>query len=184
MITSSQAYQRSTAVNETNRNDEGNYSRFLFKRMDAEVLLDAICQVTGVEEKFAGIPPGSRAIQLWDSAVPHYFLKTFGRPVRVTACTCERAVEPTVAQVLHILNAPGIQEKLSHVGGQVSQLVAKQHKSTDLVEELYLMMYSRFPTDEERKTGVNYLKNQPNRQLAAEDLCWSMMNSIEFVFNH
>ena len=184
VITSSQAYQRSTAVNETNRNDEGNYSRFLFKRMDAEVLLDAICQVTGVEEKFAGIPPGSRAIQLWDSAVPHYFLKTFGRPVRVTACTCERAVEPTVAQVLHILNAPGIQEKLSHVGGQVSQLVAKHHKSTDLVEELYLMMYSRFPTAEERKTGVDYLKDQPNRQLAAEDLCWSMMNSIEFVFNH
>jgi hypothetical protein len=52
------------------------------------------------------------------------------------------------------------------------------------VEELYLLMYSRFPTAEERKNGITYLKNQPNRQLAAEDLCWSMMNSIEFVFNH
>ena len=184
VITASRTYQRSTAVNETNRNDADNYSRFLFKRMDAEVLLDAICQVTGVEEKFAGIPEGSRAIQLWDSAVPHYFLKTFGRPVRVTACTCERAVDPTVSQVLHILNSPGIQEKLSHVGGQISRLVAKEKPAADLVEELYLLMYSRFPTDAERKNGVTYLKNQANRQLAAEDLCWSMMNSIEFVFNH
>jgi len=184
IITASQAYQRSTKVNTTNRIDEDNYSRFLFKRMDAEVLLDAICQVTGVDEKFAGIPKGSRAIQLWDSAVPHYFLKTFGRPVRVTACTCERAVEPTVGQVLHILNAPGIQQKLSHAGGQVSQLVAKYPEATDLVEELYLLMYSRFPTDAERKNGISYLHNQSNRQLAVEDLCWSMMNSIEFVFNH
>ena len=184
VITASQAYQRATTVNATNRIDEDNYSRFLFKRMDAEVLLDAICQVTGVEEKFAGIPKGSRAIQLWDSAVPHYFLKTFGRPVRVTACTCERAVAPTVGQVLHILNAPGIQQKLSHVGGQISSLVARHQDSSDLVEELYLLMYSRFPTDAEHKNGINYLNNQPNRQLAAEDLCWSMMNSIEFVFNH
>ena len=184
IITASQAYQRATTVNATNRIDEDNYSRFLFKRMDAEVLLDAICQVTGVEEKFAGIPKGSRAIQLWDSAVPHYFLKTFGRPVRVTACTCERAIAPTVGQVLHILNAPGIQQKLSHAGGQVSKLVARHQDSSDLVEELYLLMYSRFPTDTERKNGVNYLNNQPNRQLAVEDLCWSLMNSIEFVFNH
>jgi hypothetical protein len=184
LITASAAYQRSVAVNATNREDEDNYSRFLFKRMDAEVLLDAICQVTGVEEKFAGIPEGSRAIQLWDSAVPHYFLKTFGRPVRVTACTCERAVDPTVSQVLHMLNAPGIQEKLSHVGGQVARLVAKHPDPATLIEELYLAMYSRFPTGEERRNGMNYLKNQPNRQLAVEDLCWSMMNSIEFVFNH
>ena len=184
VITASAAYQRSVAVNTTNKEDEDNYSRFLFKRMDAEVLLDAICQVTGVQEKFAGIPVGSRAIQLWDSAVPHYFLKTFGRPVRVTACTCERAVDPTVAQVLHILNSPGIQKKLSHVGGQVASLVARHPDPSVLVEELYLAMYSRFPTSDERQNGMNYLKNQPNRQLATEDLCWSMMNSIEFVFNH
>jgi len=85
---------------------------------------------------------------------------------------------------LHILNAPGIQQKLSHVGGQISSLVARHQDSSDLVEELYLLMYSRFPTDAEHKNGINYLNNQPNRQLAAEDLCWSMMNSIEFVFNH
>ena len=183
-ITASAAYQRSVKVNETNAGDEDNYSRFLFKRLDAEVLLDAICQVTGVEEKFDGIPAGSRAIQLWDSAVPHYFLKTFGRPVRVTACTCERAVEPTVGQVLHILNAPGIQEKLSHVGGQLTRLVKRYPDSSQLVEELYLMMYGRFPTEKERGNSVKYLQGQPDRQLAVEDLCWSMMNSIEFVFNH
>ena len=65
-------------------------------------------------ENFAGVPPGTRAIQLWDSKVPHYFLKLFGRPVRVSACECERNHEPSVAQVLHLLNAPEIQAKLSH----------------------------------------------------------------------
>ena len=81
-ITSSQAYQRSASVNDTNLTDEQNYSRFLFKQLEAEVLLDAVCQATGVGEKFRFVPKGSRAIQLWDSNAEHYFLKTFGRPVR------------------------------------------------------------------------------------------------------
>ena len=73
--------------------------------MDAEVLLDAVCQATGVPEKFDGAPAGTRAIELWDSQVEHYFLRLFGRPVRQTACECERVVEPSVAQVLHLLNS-------------------------------------------------------------------------------
>ena len=85
--------------------DEQNYSRALLKRMDAEVLLDAVCQATGVPEKFDGVPAGTRAIELWDSQVEHYFLRLFGRPVRQTACECERVVEPSVAQVLHLLNS-------------------------------------------------------------------------------
>ncbi|MBT6849452.1 MAG: DUF1549 domain-containing protein, partial [Planctomycetaceae bacterium] len=100
LIIQTDAYQRSSAVNETNERDEQNYSRFLFKQLEAEVMLDAICQTTGVAEKFQGVPVGSRAIDLWDSSVPHYFLETFGRPVRATACECERISEPTVSQVL------------------------------------------------------------------------------------
>jgi len=95
-ITSSAAYQRSSSVNETNARDEQNYSRYLFKQLEAEVFMDAISQTTGIEEKFDGVPEGSRAIQLWDSQVPHYMLKLFGRPSRVTACDCERISEPTV----------------------------------------------------------------------------------------
>ncbi len=86
-----------------------------------------VSQTTGVAERFAGAPPGTRAIQLWDSKVPHYFLKVFGRPQRISACECERNHEPSVAQVLHLLNAPEINAKLSHEGGirgEVSQAPA------------------------------------------------------------
>src|SRR5689334_2958415 len=78
-ITASRVYQHSAKSNSTNQTDEQNYSRFLFKRMDAEVLLDAICEVSGVPEKFEGVPAGSRAIELWDSQMDHYFLRLFGR---------------------------------------------------------------------------------------------------------
>ncbi|MCA9039704.1 MAG: DUF1549 domain-containing protein, partial [Planctomycetaceae bacterium] len=78
LITRSRTYQLSSETNPSNERDEQNYSRALLKTLQAEVLLDAICQVTGVEEKFAGVPAGARSIELWDSQVPHYFLKLFG----------------------------------------------------------------------------------------------------------
>ena len=121
-ITGSRTYQLSSEPNETNQLDEQNYSRALLRRLDAEVLLDAVCQATGVGEKFRGIPRGGRAIELWDNESPHYFLKLFGRPVRVTACQCERSIDPSVAQVLHVLNSPAIQAKLSDAGGQIARL--------------------------------------------------------------
>ncbi len=82
-ITASRVYQLSSKPNATNERDEQNYSRALFKRIPAEVLLDMVCQTTGVGERFDGMPAGTRAIQLWDSKASHYFLKVFGRPERV-----------------------------------------------------------------------------------------------------
>src|SRR5262249_51512119 len=105
LICNSRIYQTSSTPNETNRRDDQNYSRAMFKRMDAEVFIDMTTQVTGVPEKFDGFPLGTRAIQLWDSKVRHYFLKQFGRPVRASACECERIAEPNIAQVLHLLNS-------------------------------------------------------------------------------
>ena len=185
VITASETYQRASKPTETNRRDDSNYSRALLKRLDAEVLFDAVCQTTGVSEKFYGLPDGYRAIQLWDSKVPHYFLKLFGRPVRETACSCERASEPSVGQVLHLLNAPSIQAKLSHQGGRIAKLTASRKETPALVEDLYLTFFSRFPTAEERQYAVDYLNEAPaGRRAAAEDLAWSLMNSLEFIFNH
>jgi hypothetical protein len=184
-ITASRAYQRSSKPNATNERDEQNASRALFKRLDAEVLLDMVCQTSGVPEKFSGVPAGSRAIQLWDSQVRHYFLKLFGRPVRVSACECERVHEPGVAQVLHFLNSPEIHAKLAHDGGTVAKLVKEKADDAALAEELYLTFYSRYPSEKEKKIAVEYLKeNRSNRREATEDLAWSLMNSLEFVFNH
>jgi hypothetical protein len=183
-IAVSAAYQRSSQTNPTNERDEQNYSRALFKRMPAEVLFDAVCQTTGVDEKFDGLPAGYRAIQLWDSQAPHYFLRLFGRPQRQTACECERNTQASVAQVLHLMNSPEINSKLSHDAGRVARLAREIDADDKLVEELYLTFYSRFPTESERAKGVEHLRSSPaGRRAAAEDLAWSLLNSLEFVFN-
>jgi hypothetical protein len=144
-----------------------------------------VSQATGVPERYRGMPAGTRAIQLWDSKVPHYFLKVFGRPERLSACACERNHEPSVAQVLHLLNAPEVQAKLSHEGGHVAKLVKRMREDGPLVEELYLTFYSRMPTEEERQGALAYLRgHKGQRRQAAEDLAWSLLNSLEFVFNH
>ena len=184
-ITASATYQRSSAPNETNVRDEQNYSRALLKKIDAEVLLDMVCQVTGVPEKFAGVPAGSRAIQLWDSKVPHYFLRLFGRPVRATSCECERNTEPSVGQVLHLLNSPEIHAKLEHEAGRVATLVRENPDDGPLVDELFLTCLGRPPTAQERADTTEHLRREHSRRReAAEDLAWSLMNSLEFLFNH
>ncbi len=182
-ITASHVYQLSTKPNATNADDELNFSRALFRRIDAEVLLDMVSQTTGVPERFEGMPAGTRAIQLWDSKTNHYFLKLFGRPSRASACECERVQEPGVSQVLHLMNSPEIQAKLSHPNGTVAKLVQTFGKDGPLVEELYLTFLCRLPTDTERATAAKYLARFPGqRQQAAEDLAWGLLNSLEFVF--
>ncbi|HEY7309892.1 MAG TPA: DUF1549 domain-containing protein [Gemmataceae bacterium] len=185
VIAASRVYQLSSEPNATNERDEQNYSRARFKRIGAEVLLDMVSQTTGVPERFSGAPAGTRAIQLWDSKVRHYFLKVFGRPERISACECERNHEPSVAQVLHLLNAPEIHAKLSHEGGYVAKLVKRQPADGPLVEELYLTFFSRVPQEKERQVALAYLReHKDNRRAAVEDLAWSMVNSLEFIFNH
>ena len=184
VITASRTYQLSTEPNEFNRRDEQNYSRALLKRLDAEVRFDMVCQVTGIPEKFDGVPAGPRAVQLWDSQVKHYFLTLFGRPVRASACECERVDSASVSQVLHILNSPQIHAKLEDDGGTLAKLVKSEPDPEKIAEGLYLLTYSRPPTAEERSTIVAYLQKSPNLRKAVEDVVWSLMNTVEFLFNH
>jgi hypothetical protein len=185
VIAASRVYQTSSRPNDTNEKDERNFSRGLMKRPDAEVMLDMICQATGVPEKFVGSPSVTRAVQLWDSKARHEFLKLFGRPVRATACECERTKEPSVAQVLNLLNSPDVQAKLSHEAGTVARLVREQKDDAKLVDELYLTFFARLPSKDEMRIATDHLKKHAaTRRTAAEDLAWAMLNSIEFVFNH
>ncbi len=185
-ITGTDAYQRSNVPNATNASDSQNYSVASLRRIDAEVLLDMVTQATGVPEKFAGVPAGTRAIELWDSKVVHEFLKLFGRPIRATACECERNVEPSVGQVLHVLNSPALQDKLSHESGAVARLVRDLPEDRKLTEEMYLTVYARMPKADELASALDHFgKAGPGRRReAAEDLAWTMLNSIEFLFNH
>ena len=183
-IIASASYQRATEPTAGNERDEQNYSRALFKRMTAEVLLDAVCQTTGVPEKFNGTPYGSRAIQLWDSRAAHYFLRIFGRPLRATACSCERSAAPNVSQVLHLMNSPEIEQKLEHAGGRMKQ-IATITDDKQLVDEMYLTFFARYPNDVERQAAYDFLnRSGAKRREAVEDLAWSLLNTLEFTFNH
>lgn len=186
LICLSETYRRSSTPNETNQRDGQNYSRFLWKRPSAEVLFDAVCQVTGVEEKFAGVPAGVRAIELWDSQVAHDFLKLFGRPTRLTACECERTVEPSVGQVLHVLNSPAIEQKVSHAGGRIARLTREISDDARLIDELFLTFLGRHPQSGELEAAREHLRTAgpTGRQRATEDLAWSLLNTLEFQFIH
>lgn len=184
-IAASRVYQHASSPNETNEKDQQNYSRFLLKSLDAEVLLDAICDTTGVPEKFEGVPAGTKAIALWDSHVDHYFLRLFGRPMRQSVCECERVGEPSVAQVLHLLNSERINEKLRREDGRLHRMALSVPDDGELVNELYLTLFSRFPTSDERSVALqHFAANRSDRWAATEDLAWTMLNSLEFVFNH
>jgi hypothetical protein len=185
VICASRVYQTSSSPNETNEKDDLNFSRALFKRPDAEVLLDMLTQVTGVAERYPGMPAGTKAIQLWDSKTKHEFLRLFGRPQRMTACECERNQEPSAGQVLNLLNSPDLQKKLSHESGMIAKLARSLPDDGKVADEVYLRLYGRFPTAKERDTAAGYLaRKSGERRKAVEDLVWAMLNSLEFQFNH
>ena len=184
-IVASNTYQRSATPNPTNGGDELNFSRALFRRLPAEVLLDAICDVTGVPEKFAGVPLGHRAVQLWDSEQQSYFLKLFGRPTRTTACVCERSASAGISQSLHFMNSNALQAKLAHADGNLLRWLAAPGGLPAFVDSAYLASFSRHPGEAELAEALAYLAARPGREReAAEDLVWSLLNTLEFVFNH
>ncbi|QEL17935.1 DUF1549 and DUF1553 domain-containing protein [Limnoglobus roseus] len=184
LICNSRAYQSSSVPNASNEKDEQNFSRVAFRRPSAEVLLDMIGQATGVGDRFAGLPPGTRAVQVWDSETKQPFLKLFGRPSRTSACECERNAEPSTAQVLNLMNSPDLQWKLSHVSGNVAKWQGSGHDAEKICEEIYLTVFSRRPTKAERENAVQHLKARSDRRAAIEDLTWALLNSLEFSFNH
>ena len=180
----SQTYQRTVEPKGNNARDSKYYAHYPFKRLEAEQLLDALASATGVPEKFDGFPLGTRATQLPDSAVPSYFLDLFGRPGRVSSCQCERADEPNLGQVLHMMNSAGVNTRLADKSGRVAILLASKATDNQVVEDLYLAAFARYPTLDESCKGILLLAGAKDRQKAAEDLAWALLNSNEFVFNH
>jgi len=186
VITQSNTYQLSSLPNEYNLKDKQNFSRYYPKRLKAEVLFDALHQVTNSNQNYSGMPAGTKAIQLPNPAVGPYFLKVFGQPQADTACECERSQDANLAQSLHLLNSSDIQNKISNGSGRAAML-AKDDKRThdDKVKEIYRWVYSREPKAEELKVALAHIdKNKENPKLAYEDIIWALLNTKEFLFNH
>jgi hypothetical protein len=148
-ILTSATYQRASATLAGNEGDERFYSRFYPRRLKAEVLLDALSQVTGTPTTFKGHPSGTRALELADSEADSYFLGVFGRPERLITCECERSNEPSMSQVLHLTNGDTLNSKIEASSNRIAHLLAADDR--EVVEDLYLAALSRFPTPAERQ---------------------------------
>ncbi len=183
-IMTSQVYSLSSAPNSDNHTDRQNYARYFPRRLPAQSLLDAVDTVTGTTEKYTGFPLGTRAIELPDESVPNYFLDVFGRSHRETACECERSYAPNLAQALHLMNSPEVQNKIADEKGLVAKLATSKRANAEVIEELYLRAFSRKPNDEEQKEAVKLLAETKDRRAFLEDFMWTLLNSKEFAFNH
>ena len=183
LILNSRAYQLTADPNDTNRDDEQNFSHHYVRRVPAEVLLDAISEVTGSPEPFPGRPRGTRAIELWDNRLPSYFLDTFGRSERTSPCECGRSGEPTMAQALHLMNAPEVSAKIANHTGRIARLLRTSPPVADaaLIEELTLVTLGRLPTEKERNVAQSLFAKAARRD-AAEDYLWTLLNSYDFLF--
>lgn len=186
-ILRSRLYQLSSIPNEFNRADTRNFSRSYRRRLPAEVLADAVADVTGIPDTYNGMPPGSRAMQAWTYKIASRTMDAFGRPNSSSDCPCERDTLPSIQQSLHLMNSTGLHEKLVSKDGsaRVQQLVASDLTPEAIVTELYLACFSRKPTDEELKLATaTFHAEGATRRSATEDVFWALLNSAEFVFNH
>jgi hypothetical protein len=194
-IMNSAAYQLSADSNAANQMDTKYYSRYFVKRLPAEVLLDAMSQVTGVPTKFMGYPVGMRAQQLPDVQVQSQFLSAFGRPKRIICDAGERSSEPNIAQALHVINGDTLNKKLGDANGYPALAVRLGLSDSRILDNLYLSAFSRYPSEEEKKplldalrkarttTGSPEVQREAHRQ-AVEDMMWAMLTSKEFLFNY
>jgi hypothetical protein len=181
-LCTSQTYRLSAVPNAHNADDRQNFSRFLPRRLAAEVLLDAIDEVTQAKTAFKGVAKGTRAVQLPDNLVDSYFLSVFGRPDAASACECERSSDGTLAQCLHMFNSL---ELLGKVGsGRAKQLAADKRPHAERLRDLYLVALSREPTKEEIAVLVAYIEGKEDVQATYEDVVWTVINTKEFLFNH
>jgi hypothetical protein len=184
-LLASRLYQLSGETDPSATNDEQNFSHAVPRAIPAEVLLDAICQATGVAEKFNGWPEGYRAIQVWDNRMPSYFFRIFGRPVRASVCECERSNEPSIAQALHLMNSEEIMDKIHARDGTARKLAKSAKTPREIVDELYLGTLSRYPTQAERSRMLQvFAEAGEDRQAATEDVLWALLNTRSFVYNH
>ncbi len=198
VIVNSNAYQLSAIPNEHNAADYQSFSHYYPERMQAEVLLDAIDQLTGATTTFANLPPGTRAIALPDNSYNRSspFLTVFGRPDNSSVCECERVQSSSLGQSLHMLNSAEIKGKLSVANGRAEKLAIDPRAVEERVRELYLAAFAREPADAEREAALEFLTSsdsppssdtspQPAVSRAGfEDLIWAMMNTKEFLFVH
>lgn len=183
-IVTSRTYQLAADTTRANAADQRFHSHFYARRLPAEVLLDAVGDVTGVPETFPGYPVGLRAVQLPDSTVNSYFLTLFGRSDRVSACACERSGDVTLPQLLHLNTGEDLFKKIKAPDARLTVLLKQFPDDAQLTEQLYLTTLGRKPTPAEREAVIRQRSAADPREAFFADLLWALLNTKEFAFNH
>jgi len=195
LILNSRTYQFSSVPRAEVAQAEANFGSYTLRRLEAEVLIDAINQVTGssdlytsaIPEPFTYIPVDQPAVALVDGSITSPFLALFGRSARATGMENERANKVLPAQWLHLLNSSHIQRKLEQ-GPRLKAIFDSGRKPPEIVEELYLTILSRFPTPDEVKLAEDYGKSGKSRAVKRRedwvDITWALINSTEFLYRH
>ena len=191
LILNSRTYQLSAIPQSNSPEAAANFAYYPLRRLDAEVLIDALDQIAGANEKYSSaipepytfIPDNLRSIALPDGSITSSFLEMFGRPSRDTGLESERNNRITAAQKLCLLNSSLMQRKI-----ESSRMIETQTSSNrapaDIVTGMYLGILSRFPTAAESRTAQDYFQSGIGRRQAAVDLAWALMNSAEFLYRH
>lgn len=203
IILNSKTYQLASIHNEGNLSDTINFSHYYARRLDAEVLIDAICQITDTHESYSSeipepftfIPEKLRSIKLSDGSITSPFLDLYGRPPRDTGYESERNNIPSPSQKLHLLNSTHIQLKIINnktLMGMINSRSKNKKKAKvswlppeQAIEEMYLTILSRYPSVKETTATLDYIRNSDLKRIeSAVDIIWALLNSKEFIFKH
>ncbi|MBM4153100.1 MAG: DUF1553 domain-containing protein, partial [Kiritimatiellaceae bacterium] len=191
LILTSDTYQRSSIPTAENQADEAGFSHYRVRRLDAEVLIDAICQITGtgeeysssIPEPFTYIPVSQRTLTLADGSIKSPFLELFGRPGRDSSLESDRNNQPSVFQSLHLLNSSHIQKKIQ-TGPGLRRIIGSSSGNKERVNLLYLTILSRKPTPAEERIALDYIASVERQETGFHDVSWALMNTSEFILRH
>jgi hypothetical protein len=183
-IVNSRTYQAGIETNEWNQTDQVNFSHAVPRRLNAEQLMDALTQATGVRPDFPEVPADTTAEEFPD---PHVgkdgFLDLFGRPLRESACECERKTELSLPQAMNLINGKTISDAVADPSGRLAKALIAGITDRALVEDMYLTTLSRLPTASELDKDMTYLRKGDQRAARAQDLLWALVNSKAFLYN-
>ena len=192
LILTSNTYQLSSVPRRKGPEAKANFARYPLRRLEAEVLIDAINKITGtsdlytsaIPEPFTYIPRDKPAIALADGSITSHFLTLFGRSARATGTAGERDNKIAPAQWLHMLNSGHIQRKIEQ-SPKLRAIHTARGTTGKVLEELYLTILSRFPTAEEVKSAQQYGgSSTKKRREYWIDITWALLNSPEFLYRH
>lgn len=184
-ILNSRTYQADFRPSEGSKDEVKYFSHYQPRLLSAEQLLDAICAVTDLPEKFNGLPDGTKATQLpAPDVAKHEFLKIFGQPERQTVCACERTSDSNLGMAIQFFNGPLIHGKLRDTSNRFRKLLAAGRPADAIVRELYLAAVCREPTQKEIDASLAHLAAKKDDVTAFEDIAWAILNTNEFLFQH